>query len=240
MARFTQLDILNQLDRYAGKEEYQFPMFDHGYWYHVGARLSAYRDDCHWSILIEQFAYNPNGCGHGGIDVILSPFGNCLVPRPVPHQVDYHRPTEDGAEGHTFVEEDNGAIYVSSTAQTIRVRGQLVPVDSDPAVYERHQIPLNDHPRIEPHDLMRLLYPEFREVVYLPDETLRRRLSADVPLVHRAYRWQHPRAQQGELPSQSPSLVAIAQMLVSGRVFDFHDPGVDNIDWRNWPEGGSL
>jgi hypothetical protein len=238
MPAYTKKDILDQLDAYAGKEYYQFPDLDHGYLYPVGARLSAYRDSDHWAILFDVLGYNPRSSQHGGISLNLHPFGNCLKRRRVPHEVDFLEPTSDGPEGPTF--DWDGLQLLSKAAKSICVHGQDLPVEHNLATYRKNGIRLSERPHIESHELLRLLYPRFKEVFHAPEKTLRARLAVNLPLVLRLYGWQHPRIMAGELPSQSPSIVAIAAMLKSGRVFSFFDPGVDNVHWSNWPDGGSL
>jgi hypothetical protein len=239
MVSFTKLDILDQLDSRADPEHRQFPDLDSGGTYPVGARLSAYRDDNHWAILFETLGYTPPAGAHGGILLRLFGFGNCLTPRITPKEVDYIEVTADGPE-RPSLEWGGGFYSLSDAAKSLSVQGQLVPVQHDHEVYKKHGIELDDPDRIESHEVLRLLYPHFKELFYAPEETLRGRLEVHVPLVLRLYGWQHPRIMDGERPSQSPSLVAIAEMLEHGRWYDFVDPGVDNVDWRNWPAGGSL
>src|ERR1700722_9692153 len=139
MSIFTHQEILDQLDRYAGKEEYQFPILDHGYYYPIGARMSAFRDQQCWAIIYEALGYNPRSDGHAVL--AIHPFGNCLKSQSTPHEADFPNATSDGPEGPTFIEPE-GTFWLSSDAKTIRVRDQLVPVEHDLAVYGRHGVPL--------------------------------------------------------------------------------------------------
>jgi hypothetical protein len=240
MSAYKSKDILSQLDRYAGNEDYQFPYLDDPMSYMIGARLSAYRDGQCWSILFERVGYNPRATGHAVLT--LAPFGNCLKQRPVPHQVDFMTVTKDVGDVPAFVREQ-GLTVLSSSAVAIYARDvsevsyddgvtfslatndagrQMLPVEHRLSIYERNRIPLANPPHIEPHDLFRLLYPRFRE------------------LFHGDEAWLRPHVMDGEMPSHSPSLIAISQMLESGDIFDFADPGVGNTHWSHWPGGGSL
>ncbi|MDX6381476.1 MAG: hypothetical protein QOI57_2500, partial [Rubrobacteraceae bacterium] len=55
-ANFTSQDILAQLDECAGK--FGFPMLDNGYVYLADVRLSAYRDDARWALVIEVLGFD--------------------------------------------------------------------------------------------------------------------------------------------------------------------------------------
>ncbi len=157
----------------------------------------------------------------------------------MPNEVDYIEVIMDSLVGPSL--EWGGGFYrLSDTAKSLCVQGQLVPVERDPEVYRKNGIELDDPDRIESHEVLRLLYPHFKELFHSPEAILRERLKVHVPLLLRLYGWQHPRIMEGELPSQSPSLMAIADMLAHGRWYDFVDPGTDNVHWRNWPAGGSL
>ncbi len=65
---FSSEEILSQLDKCAA--EFTFPMLDNGYVYPVDSRLSAYRDEARWVLIIEVFGFNFRGGGHNGITLI--------------------------------------------------------------------------------------------------------------------------------------------------------------------------
>ena len=67
-------EILNQLDRC--NAEYTFPMLDNGYVYLAGTKLTAYRDDECWAIVIEVIGFSYRGGGNNGISNYLHIFGN--------------------------------------------------------------------------------------------------------------------------------------------------------------------
>jgi hypothetical protein len=66
---YTAQDILQQLDKCA--RGFTFPMLDNGYNYPVDSRLSAYRDNKRWALIIEVVGLNYWAGGHDGIN-------NCL------------------------------------------------------------------------------------------------------------------------------------------------------------------
>jgi len=77
---YSAKDILKQLDKCA--EDYTFPMLDNGYIYPVVSRVSAYRDEKRWALIIEVVGFNYRGGGHDGISNCLHVFGNCLEFEP--------------------------------------------------------------------------------------------------------------------------------------------------------------
>jgi hypothetical protein len=73
----TAAEILADLDDDASSHAAFFPDFDHGYHYHVDARLTAYGDGRRWVVVIEQVSVNPRaGGGIGGVHTILYYHGN--------------------------------------------------------------------------------------------------------------------------------------------------------------------
>src|SRR5688572_9218795 len=77
---YTMLDkqeILRQLDTEA--ESYVFPMLDNGYYYHGDQKLTIFRDENRWAILLEVLAYHNHMSGLDGITTIANVFGNCLT-----------------------------------------------------------------------------------------------------------------------------------------------------------------
>src|SRR5688500_5718124 len=93
-------DVLSDLDEDARERPAFFPDFDHGYNYHVDARLSAYSDGARWVIVIEQLAVNPRGGGVGGVITNLYYHGNAVSLPPQPgwdeQAVQSLFPLEDG------------------------------------------------------------------------------------------------------------------------------------------------
>jgi hypothetical protein len=56
MAKFTAKEILKQFDECAN--DFTFPMLDNGYVYLANTKLSAYRDDNLWVVIIEVIGFN--------------------------------------------------------------------------------------------------------------------------------------------------------------------------------------
>jgi hypothetical protein len=134
-AEFTSRDVLDQLDEDAtGRRAAFFPDFDHGYYYHVDQRLTAYADRSRWVIVIEQLAVNPRAW-KTGISTTLYYHGSGVeLPPAKPGRMEApeHRITvlEDGPSG-PLLEVDR----VRPGAADVRIRGQVIPIRTDPNYY---------------------------------------------------------------------------------------------------------
>ncbi|HEY2587899.1 MAG TPA: hypothetical protein VGI81_19300 [Tepidisphaeraceae bacterium] len=80
----TAQDVLDELDEDARAKAAFFPDFEHGYYYHVDARLTAYSDGSRWVITIEQLAVNPRAGAFGGTATNVYYHGNAITLPPQP------------------------------------------------------------------------------------------------------------------------------------------------------------
>ena len=236
MASYTNEEILGQLDDCA--RGLTFPMLDNGYVYLADARLSAYRDETRWALIIEVVGYNPRAGGHGGTSNCLHCFGNCLRRPPGTANEDFLYVTDDGPDGPTFDGEDGWDIRGGT--RTIRIRGSIVPLDLAPEALASKGIEPEDPPKLTGAELLRSLVPERRELLLATEEELRVRVPSDLPLVLRLDAWHHPDLAGGELPGGSEAFRLIAEVLVSGDPSDYRPTEEPNTQWKNWPEAGSL
>ncbi|MDQ2800943.1 MAG: hypothetical protein M3Y13_15025, partial [Armatimonadota bacterium] len=76
-ATYTQNEILSQLDACAA--DFTFPMLDNGYVYLADVRLSAYRTERYWALIIEVLGSEYRA---GGVFNTLYHYGNCFVQTP--------------------------------------------------------------------------------------------------------------------------------------------------------------
>ena len=134
-------DVLSQLDDDAREQAAFFPDFDHGYHYHVDARLSAYGDGTRWVVVIEQLSVNPRSGGVAGVHTTLYYHGNVVSLAPQPgwgeHAVQTLTMLEDGPSG-PFVDDTNSV--VSPDARDVRIRGQVVAIPLEPNYYWARKI----------------------------------------------------------------------------------------------------
>ncbi|MFO0930478.1 MAG: hypothetical protein U0736_26195 [Gemmataceae bacterium] len=232
--RYSVRSILAQLDECA--EDYTFPMLDNGY-VHLGAvRLTAFRDEARWAIIIDVVGYNVRTNLPEGIDTSLYTFGNCLRGDPGLTNDDFlFLLSWDGDDADEWGK-------VPATVTEVRIRGQSVPVPRDPAVYAAKGIQLADGPQsLRGEELLRVLLPEQRQALLATEEELRRRIPADLPRFLSLDEWYHPNLAGGEeVPSDTETFRLLAQALVEG------DPNLlrlcqpPNTHWSNWPDGGTL
>lgn len=135
-------DVLDELDDDAANHAAFFPDFDHGYYYHVDARLTAYGSDSRWVIAIEQLAVNPRSGVFGGIATTIYYHGNAVSLPPQPGWGDRAVRTiavvKDGPSGPLLTA--GGSEVISPAATDIRIRGEVVPIRTDENYYWARKI----------------------------------------------------------------------------------------------------
>jgi hypothetical protein len=233
---FTAKEILEQLDGAA--RQFAFPMLDNGYLYLVTARLSAYRNEKHWRIVIEAVGFNSRGAGHNGIENCLYIFGNNLPHKPGLDNANFLSPTADSPEGNTFDPETES--YLNPSVNTILVRGNTITLSHDPAFYAAKGIQLEDPGRIMIWEMMRGLMPEHRNQFLATEEDIKQRIPAGLPLFIRLDEWNHPDLANQEKPGQNETFIMLADALETGDKKIFKPTQKPNTHWSNWPEGGTL
>jgi hypothetical protein len=233
---FTREEILRQLDDCA--RNFSFPMLDNGYVYLGTTRLTAYRDEARWALVIEVVGYQTRVGGHDGVNNCLHCFGNCLTRPPGTANEDFLQVTSDGAEGPTFDEEYGE--YVRADAHSIRIRGEPYPLQVAPADLAAKGIELVDPPHITGAELVRSLLPEHRELLLATEAELYERIPVDLPRVLQLEEWHHPDLAGDELPGQSQTFQMIARVLETGDADQYRPVEAPNTHWRFWPDGGTL
>src|SRR5262245_53148444 len=116
-AHFTREEILDQLDTCA--KEFDFPMLDNGYIYLADTRLTVYRDDSRWALIIEVIGANYRAGGYNGIDNTLYCFGNCLLGSVGTDNDNFLTFIGDGDDAPIF--DDEISWYVNKDARTVRI-----------------------------------------------------------------------------------------------------------------------
>lgn len=119
---FKSVEILKQLDKCA--ENFTFPMLDNGYIYPAGTRLTAYRDDERWAIIIEVIGFSYRGGGHNGISNCLHIFGNCLNYEPGTQNKNFLHITSDTKDCNTF--DDDDEFYLNPLCSIFLLRNETV------------------------------------------------------------------------------------------------------------------
>ncbi|MEL7003305.1 MAG: hypothetical protein AAFN93_11305 [Bacteroidota bacterium] len=233
---YSAKDILSQLDRCA--KEFTFPMLDNGYVYPVDSRLTTYRDENRWAIIIEVVGFNYRGGGHNGIDNCLHVFGNCLDFPPGTNNDNFIYFTRNSKEGETF--DDEYQDHLSPTINSIIVKGKELQVQHDTSFYEDKGIHLEEPPKIFVWEFLRGLLPEHRLDLLASDRELQRRLPRDIPTFIRLDQWYHPDLADGEEPSKNETFIMLAKALEKGDQSKYKPRKRPNNHWSNWPDGGTL
>lgn len=234
--KYTQKDILDQLNQCA--DGFTFPMLDNGYVYPVDTKLSAYRDENRWVLLIEVVGFNYRGGGHNGITNCLHLFGNCLSFPPGTNNANFIYITDNSSEGSTFDEE-----YIESLnpeVNTFLIRGKEIKINHSPSYYASKGIELEQPPQIKIWEFLRGLIPEYRSDLLATEEEIRSRIPKDIPLILTLDEWYHPDLAGSEKPSDNETFQLIAEVLEKGNNQIYKPTQMPNTHWKNWPEGGTL
>lgn len=233
---FTAKEILEQLD--SASKQFSFPMLDNGYVYPVTTRLSSWRNDSLWRIVIEVIGFNYRGGGHSGIENCLYIFGNKLDHKPGLDNANFLSLTADGPEGNAFDQQTES--YLNPAVGSMLVRGNPISYSHDPAYYAARGIKLEEPGKIRIWEMMRGLMPEHRHQFLATEEDLKQRIPSGLPLFIRLDDWNHPDLANQEKPGKNETFIMLADALETGDKKIFKPTQKPNTHWSNWPEGGTL
>ena len=229
-------EILHQLDIEA--ESYVFPMLDNGYYYHGDQKLTIFRDEKRWAILLEILAFNNHEYSIDGITTIANVFGNCLTGWNDNDNFIYF------ASDHfieTFLyDETNHIPYLNNQATGIKVRDKVIPIHFDKEHYLRKGIELRFKNIITPWELLRGLIPEQSDLFWLTRQEISKKIPFDLPEFMTLTNWHHPDLAAEEKPSETETFQQLADVIVTGDKSLYNTKEINNTHWTNWPEGGSL
>ena len=235
-AQYPAQDILDQLDSCA--EDFTFPMLDNGYTYPVDSRLSAYRDDKRWALIIEVVGFHYRAGGHDGINNFLHIFGNCLDFEPGTNASNFLSLTSNSDDGDPFDEEYMDSLNREATS--ILIRGQKIAIPTDPDFYIQKGIELADPPKIMIWEFLRGIAADYKEQFLATEDEIRQRIPKDLPLILCLDEWYHNDLANEENPSQNETFQMVAKVLETGNVKFYAPTKEPNNHWRNWPDGGTL
>ena len=229
-------DILAQLDMC--NSEYTFPMLDNGYVYPAGTKLTAYRDDNRWAIVIEAIGFNYRGGGHNGISNCLHIYGNCLHYGPGTRKENFIYLTDDANNCNTFDDEED--FYLNPDCTAFILREQILPLYHNRQLYKDAGIEIEDAQRINAFEFLRLLDAMHHDKLVATENEIQERIPTDLPKIIELHNWFHPDVVNDELPSNNETFIQIAKVLETGNI-DYYKPTHEpNTNWKNWPDGGSL
>jgi hypothetical protein len=229
-------EILAQLD--TCKAEYTFPMLDNGYVYPAGTKLTAYRDDKLWAIVIEAIGFSYRGGGHNGISNCLHIYGNCLQYEPGTQNENFIYLTDDANNCNTFDNEEY--FYLNPDCSTFTLRDQILPLYQDRKLYKDAGIEIEDLEQINAFEFLRLLDALHHDQLVATENEIKERIPNGLTKIIELHNWFHPDVVNDELPSKNETFTQIAKVLETGNI-DFYKPTHEpNTSWKNWPDGGTL
>ena len=230
---FTSKDILSQLDKC--NENYNFPMLDNGYIYLAKVKMSCYRDDSRWVIIIERVGTNTKCVRHDRIATDLYIFGNCLNEEPGLNSPIF---VTDDASGMDIFAKDNR--FINPKTNEILVRGKKIQIPHDPNYYKSKGIILENPNEIQVYEFLRAIIPEYKELFYATEKEIRERIPKELPLILELEDYYHPDLCNDEKPSDTETFQMIAKVLEIGKK-ELYNPTLNpNTYWKKWSEGGNY
>lgn len=240
--------ILSVLDRCC--DSFTFPMLDNGYVYLAATRLSLYRTEADWAMVIEVFGFSPRS---GLPDTHIHSFANALYNRDAPEQYGtseaYDRYLVNNPNNESrFVypidagdwQDDQNCEIVAENAREFVVRGQLQAIPSHDEFAQRG-ITLGNSPRIRVFELCRFLADAVRDSVLASAQERRVSVLPNMKQILQLEEWHHPNVvEDGDRPSGSETFQQLAQVLATGNAALYQPSRPPNTHWINWPDGGLL
>ncbi|MEM1013174.1 MAG: hypothetical protein AAGI46_13260 [Planctomycetota bacterium] len=202
----------------------------------IDARMSVYRDDHDWAIVIELFEFNQQRLFHDGIITSVWTYGSCLPKLPGRRYPELHV-TGDAPDAPLFNLRDFDNSIMSS-ASGMKIRSRLVPIPTRLADYQEAGIVLCEPPVIYGYELLRLITPEHRSLVFLSEEEMSSYVGRHLPLLLRLEEWYHP-DEPGDF-AKSEIVRILAQVISYGDASLYRPRLMANTHWRNWPMAGVV
>ena len=234
MAIMLSSEVLRELDE--ADAQNKFPSLLP--WFPIDVRLSAYRSDRYWALVIETLVFHQGRLGHDGMLTFIYCFGDSLPGTPGVFYPELHV-TTDGPSGPLLdpSEYDN---LISPSARDMTIRDKVVPITTEPTAYATAGIELLDPPRIRCHELLRLIAPKYRRLFFATETEIVQRIGEPMPLLLRLDEWRHPGAVAGERPSDSESFQMIADVIAHNDPSLYQPTEPPNTHWSNWPMAGTV
>ena len=243
--RWEPKQILDILD--AGCDAYTFPMLDNGYVYLAATRMSLFRSDTDWAVVIEVFGFSPRA---GLPDTHIHTFASTLHNRDkesdyVSHEAhrDYlaNNPHNDSRFIHPIDEgswQDEEEMELVNPDGELKLRDRVIRLPTK-AEYQQHGIDLEeDRPAV--FELCRFLADRYRSDVLGTESERRISVFPEMEQILLLDEWHHPNVVEEELPSEVESFRQLAEVLASGDASQYSPGESPNTHWSNWPDGGTL
>lgn len=242
---WTSEKILEVLDDCA--EEFVFPVLDNGYVYLAATRMSVYRSEKDWAIVIEVFGFSPRS---GYPDVQIYTFASKLHDRNPSSNYVSEEAYKAYLENNPFNE--SRFIYPVDNSDWINEEDQEYVNENGICVLRGNEIPSPEQSDFKEFgikleedapltfEFCRFLAEKYRDLVLCTEEERRVSIAPEMNLLLQLDTWSHPDISGDELPSSSESFQQIAKMIVEQSPELFTQTKNDNTHWSNWPEAGTL
>jgi len=244
----TPAEILSILDQCC--DNFAFPMLDNGYVYLAATRLSLFRSDDDWALVIEVFGFSPRS---GLPDTCIYTFANRLHDRNSPDKYitreaydNYLRnnPNNESrfifpiAEGPWQNADDSEVLADNVTAMPLR--GQMVELPSR-IEYSKYDIALYDPDKIFVFEACRFLAVNHRDALLATDVERRISVPPNLDQILVLDEWSHPDIIDESIrPSSSETFQQLATVMATGNTVAYRPTLPPNTHWSNWPDGGTL
>jgi hypothetical protein len=232
-------DILKILDEAA--EVYNFPMLDNIYVKLAASRMSLYRSERDWGMVIEIFGSTPKSRLP---DTHIYTYASSLINRDKPeHYVSQeayqtYLATNPHNESRFIYPIEEGAWLelesqtVTTEARQLHLRNQLVKLPNREQ-YTVNGIPLTgESPTV--FELCRFLAAQYRNLVLATKEERCISLPANMTMILHLEEWYHPDLADDQLPSDTQTFQQLAQVLATGDPSLYKPTEKPNTHWRNW------
>jgi hypothetical protein len=206
----------------------------------IDARLSVYRDEQHWAILVETVVFNQGiQGGHWCACDMFYCYGDDLPQRPGLHSANLYF-TSDGPSGPLYDPDEIMGHRICSSAQDMRIRNTIVPITTDPVAYAAAAIDLSDPPHILGHEMLRLISPRYRRLMFGTEIEICERIGSCMPLLLRLNEWRDIDIYKQERPSDIETYQLLADVIVHRDPSLYRPTMSPNTHWRNWPNAGDV
>ncbi|MCJ8269957.1 MAG: hypothetical protein MJK04_11220, partial [Psychrosphaera sp.] len=219
--KWTKENILNVLDECA--TAFTFPVLDNGYVYLAATKMSVYRSQSDWAIVIEVFGFSPRA---GAPDNHIYTFSSNLINRdPLSNYVSDDanqqylnaNPYNESRfvypiENDTWLDEDDAEHLGQNAYCLLRgIKVALPPIET----YEHSNIALEEALPLT-FEFCRFLASNYREKILCNESERRISITPDMQLILQLDEWHHPDLTAEELPSMSETFQQIANVIETG------------------------
>ena len=218
-AKWQPKDILSTLDRCC--EEFTFPALDNGYVYPAATRMSVYRSDEDWALVIEVFCFSPrSGIPDTQIYTIASRLRRLKTPADYISRDAYDKYiSANGNNESTFVfpieegdwQDSVEPEFLAPGAHSVKLRSKIIRTPRMDA-YRECAVPLRVPNRVLVFEFCRYLAATSRDNVLASANERRVCVPDELQQIMQIEEWSHPDIVGGVLASSSRSFCELSEV----------------------------